>query len=89
MHAKDVRETHNLVHQEGRPYFYREKSGLWDWEADDVVFRPLYPRGVLVSPADTSKRRTLTSGELEKLNQLSRLQPVRVMNFANMADLDF
>ncbi|KAE9968951.1 hypothetical protein EG328_007162 [Venturia inaequalis] len=88
VHSKDVRESHRLVYQDGRPYFYREKSALWDWEADDVEFRPLYPRGLLVSPVDTSKGRTLTNGELEKLNQLSRLQPIRAINFAN-GDLVF
>lgn len=88
VHAKDVRESHRLVYQDGRPYFYREKSALWEWEADDVEFRPLYPRGLLVSPVDTSKGRTLTNGELEKLNQLSRLQPIRAINFAN-GDLVF
>jgi hypothetical protein len=83
VHSKDVRESHNLILQHGRPYFFREKSDLWDWGTDEVAFRPLYLRGVVVAPTRGFSGRSLTEGEVDKLNQLAQLQPVRADGFTN------
>jgi hypothetical protein len=86
VHAKDVRDSHELIHVAGRPYFYRERSELWDWEDKDVVFRPLYPSGVYVVPADGVEGRALTDDEIRKLKELAQLQPVTAAGFANVQE---
>jgi len=84
-HAKDVRESHKLVYRHGRPYYYRERSELWDWNAGDVVFEPLYPSGLLVRPENADGRRALTTGELDKLRELAQIYQgsLKVEGFLN------
>jgi hypothetical protein len=48
VHVKDVRETHRLIYSNGLPYYYREKSELWDWDDDVAMFEPQYPSGLLI-----------------------------------------
>lgn len=88
VHAKDVRETHNLMYHNGQPYYYREKSELWDWEDDEVVFEPQYPSGMLVRARTSAEGiKVLTPDQLNKLQQLAQLQgPIKVVGFANLAD---
>ena len=89
VHSKDVRETHNLISRHGRPYFYRERSELYDWaEAAGAEFEHLYPSGVRVSPrADVQGPQELSSANLEKLRRLAAVQsPVSVQGFSNIAD---
>lgn len=90
VHVKDVRDTHNLIYHNDRPYYYREKSELWDWEDANVVFEPQYPSGVLVRPrASTEGLQVLTTDQLDKLQQLAQLQPVNVRGFAESAHAVF
>jgi hypothetical protein len=48
-HAADLRDNYELVRSrdDGRPYFFREKTPLFDWDAD-VEFEHLYGGGVVV-----------------------------------------
>ncbi|PWY73030.1 hypothetical protein BO70DRAFT_261501, partial [Aspergillus heteromorphus CBS 117.55] len=46
VHSKDVDQTHELVYQHGRPYFYREKSPLYNWGMSVLELQPRYPRGM-------------------------------------------
>ena len=91
VHAKEVRDTHKLIYRNDRPYYYRERSELWDWDDDKVEFEPQYPGGVLVHPrAGLEGRMELTAAQLDKLRQLAELQsPVTVSGFANLADAVF
>lgn len=86
VHAKDVRDTHTLMQLGGRPFYYREKSELWDWADEQIVFEPQYPRGTLIYPAENTTE--LASWQLKKLRKLAQLQPVKVAGFANVADED-
>ena len=89
MHSKEVRDTHHLIHRHGRPYFYRERSELYDWsEAAGVEFEHLYPSGVRVSPlADAQGPQELSDANLEKLKRLAAMQsPVSVQGFSNIRD---
>ena len=43
VNAKDVRETHDLIHKNGSPYYFREKSEQWDFGDDEIVYEPCYP----------------------------------------------
>ncbi|KAI9768080.1 MAG: hypothetical protein M1840_005114 [Geoglossum simile] len=90
VHSKEVRESHNLIHRHGRPYFFREKSELFDWadEEGKVEFEHLYGGGCVVAPvmAD-AENRMLTGAGLGKLKKLAGLQsPVITRGFANRAD---
>ncbi|KAJ5688866.1 Pyoverdine biosynthesis [Penicillium macrosclerotiorum] len=54
VHAEDVRDTHDLIYKNGQPYFFREKSEIFDWAENGlaVKFEHLYPCGVIIRPAD-------------------------------------
>lgn len=90
MHSKDVRDTHKLVYRYGRPYFFREKSELYDWPGDEiVVFEHLYPRGLLVRPKEGIRTpQTILNEEHNcKLMKLAELQgSVFVQGFTNLVD---
>ncbi|CCF35993.1 pyoverdine/dityrosine biosynthesis protein [Colletotrichum higginsianum] len=83
LHAKDVRDTHDLVMRGGRPWCFREKSELFDL-GDDVEIEHLYPTGIEVRPReDRGEDVKLDEAAREKLVRLARLQPVRVVGFEN------
>ena len=74
-HSQDVSGSHRLIERRGRPYYYREKSKLWDWDEDLVHVEPSYPRGLLVTPfkdADNG-RLLLEERYVQKLQELDRL----------------
>jgi hypothetical protein len=88
VHSKEVRGTHNLVFRDGQPYFYREKSTLWDWDDLAVDFEPQYPAGLLVRP---QRQQVVTLGQIhiDKLRQLARLYrgSISVVGFSNSVDV--
>ena len=88
VHSKDIRDTHTLVHRDGRPYFFREKSELYDWAPETVKLQHLYPSGLLVQPVPgLQEAATLEESSLAKLRQLAAIQSsVTVQGFANIAD---
>jgi hypothetical protein len=90
VHSKEVRETHNLIHRHGRPYFYRQKSELFDWAEEEgkVEFEHLYGGGCVVTPVmKDAEDRMLTAAGLGKLKKLAALQsPVIAKGFSNRAD---
>ncbi|KAK8070576.1 Pyoverdine/dityrosine biosynthesis protein-domain-containing protein [Apiospora hydei] len=92
-HAEDVRQTHTLVRhpRDGRPYYYRKKSPLWDdptcWNGDEVVFEPVYPHGLLVYPRISASQKTLSDKQTSQLRALARQYRGRVIvsGFTNAA----
>ena len=88
VHAKDVRETHNLVYSNGRPYFFREKSDLYDWAEGIAELQHLYPSGVKIMPKYGVEGATMLSEEnLHKIRELAvRQSPVLVHGFLNVVD---
>ncbi|KAK2044695.1 pyoverdine/dityrosine biosynthesis protein [Colletotrichum somersetense] len=83
LHAKDVRDTHDLVMKDGRPWCFREKSELFDL-GEDVEIEHLYPTGIEVRPRENHEGDLkLDVAVREKLVRLARLQPVRVIGFEN------
>lgn len=89
-----MRETHSTQYRDdstgiNTPYFFREKSALWDWD-DDVVFEPRYPNTLLVRPRSSVAHGTksLTADQREKLQALRAVHtagPVIVEGFAEPA----
>ncbi|KAK4120749.1 hypothetical protein N657DRAFT_542630, partial [Parathielavia appendiculata] len=85
VHAKDVRETHDMVFKDGRPWCFRERSDLFDF-GDDVEIEHLYPCGVEIRPRANAVRAgeaRLDPAAEEKVVKLAALQPVRLVGFAN------
>ncbi|OJD28971.1 pyoverdine dityrosine biosynthesis [Diplodia corticola] len=92
VHSKDVRDTHVLVARDDEacsPYYFRERSGVWDWEDDEVVFEPVCPNRMVVRPSKkVNGLKSLSAEQLEKLKQLRAVHtagPVEVVGFANAA----
>ncbi|KAI1323440.1 Pyoverdine/dityrosine biosynthesis protein-domain-containing protein [Xylariaceae sp. FL0255] len=88
VHTKDVKETHTLITKDGRGYYFREKSDLWDSDPE-VMYTPRYPNLLIVSPArvDLYNAKVLSSSQLEKLEMLRGVHttgPVIVVGFANV-----
>ncbi|KAH1532952.1 hypothetical protein KXV78_003955 [Aspergillus fumigatus] len=87
VHAEDVRETHELVYKNGQPYYFREKSKLFDWVEDGlrVKFEPLYPCGLIIRPGDIDDSRpppSISHLPMHKVRQLSTgLSPVVLRGF--------
>ena len=88
VHAADVAHTHDLVHHNGRPYCFREKSDLYDWGDMKVSFEHLYPCGLIVRPyLDTLELHSLRSIDMAKLRGLANHQsPVIARGFANTTE---
>lgn len=72
VHVEDVRDSHDLIYRHGRPYFYRERSPLFEWRAGQVEFEPSYLRNTLVRPRESIEG---VNGDLENLNSLASVQP--------------
>ena len=84
VHSKDVRDSHVPVLRNGRPYFFREKSPLYDWAEGRAELEHLYPSGLLVRARDNAQ--ILQDADIEKLKDLAALQSsVEVQGFVNIA----
>ncbi|KAJ5626626.1 hypothetical protein N7528_004053 [Penicillium herquei] len=94
VHAENVRETHDLIHKNGRPYFFRERSDIFDWAADglSVKFEHLYPCGLIIRPSDIDNVNpppSITAIPMHKVRQLSNtMSPVILRGFAETLDED-
>lgn len=88
VHAQDAKSSHNLVHRGGRPYFFREKSPLYDWEEDIVEFEHLYPQGLIAKAKPSlAAKPVISEANLACLRGLAALQgDVKIEGFANVED---
>ncbi|KAJ5673209.1 hypothetical protein N7507_002336 [Penicillium longicatenatum] len=88
VHAEDVRETHDLVYKNGQPYFFRERSDLFDWPSDglSVKFEHQYPCGLIISPTDIDNVNpppSISAIPMHKVRKLSNgMSPVILRGFA-------
>ena len=89
-HAMDLRETHDLIYKDGRPYLYRERSNLFDWAGMAVEFEHLYPCGLIVRPTEQLKGQlSLRDIDMGKLRKLTENQsPVILRGFADTTEQD-
>lgn len=84
VHAEDVRDTHELVCRNGRPYCFREKSELFDFGSANVEFEHLYPCGLIVHAHGNPSLRDV---DVKKLRALAELQsPVVLRGFSETTD---
>jgi Pyoverdine/dityrosine biosynthesis protein len=88
VHAGDVRETHDLVLRDGRPYHFREKSELWDFGDTKVEFEHLYPCGIVIRPApEMGTQPSLRDVDVTRVRKLAEVQsPVILRGFAETTD---
>jgi len=90
VHAKDVRDTHELVMKEGRAWCFRERSELFEL-GEDVEIEHLYSCGIEVRPraaaSQAGEEARLSPSAEEKVRQLAALQPVRLVGFADAPQL--
>jgi hypothetical protein len=66
----DNREDVELVHKDGRPWYYRVKSDLYSW-AQPVDIEPQYPCGLIIRPKETE---SISAADLDmlKLRELAQ-----------------
>ena len=94
VHAEDVRDTHDLIYKNGRPYYFRERSDVFNWAEDgvSVKFEHLYPCGLIIRPADIDNVKpppSLSTLPMRKVRQLSHsMSPVILRGFAETLQED-
>lgn len=91
-----MRDTHLLIRRddcEARPYYFREKSDLWDWGEDaGVVFEPRYPNCLVVRPSSVrgEGEKRLSAEQVGRVRELMGVHtagPVVVEGFVNGGDV--
>ncbi|KAJ6131835.1 Pyoverdine biosynthesis [Penicillium samsonianum] len=94
VHAEDVRDTHDLIYKNGQPYYFRERSSLFDWAEDglSVKFEHLYPCGLIIRPADIDNVNpppSIRSIPMKKVRQLSNgMSPIVIRGFSETLEED-
>ncbi|KAJ5134832.1 hypothetical protein N7448_000145 [Penicillium atrosanguineum] len=94
VHAEDVRDTHDLIYKNGQPYYFRERSEIFNWAEDgiSVKFEHLYPCGLIIRPADIDNVNpppSITALPMRKVRQLSNsMSPVIVRGFSETLQED-
>lgn len=80
----DNREDVELVHKDGRPWYYREKSDLYKW-SESVEIEPQYPCGLIIRP--TKSNTSVTDLDMLKLRGLvQENSPVVLRGFNDTRD---
>ncbi|KAJ4988867.1 taurine catabolism dioxygenase TauD [Stagonosporopsis vannaccii] len=82
-------DKYELIHRNGRPYFFRAKSDLFDWSADgcEVDFEHLYPTGLIIRP--TAGAPSMTSIPMKKVRTLANtFSPVVLRGFSDTEERD-
>ncbi|KAJ4375523.1 hypothetical protein N0V86_007055 [Didymella sp. IMI 355093] len=85
-HTVDLND-YELIHKNGRPYFFRAKSELFDWTADgcDVTFEHLYPTGIIIRPSVGSP--SMTTIPMKKVRTLTNaFSPIVLRGFTNTTE---
>ncbi|KAJ5919634.1 hypothetical protein N7454_009469 [Penicillium verhagenii] len=88
VHAEDVRDTHDLIYKNGKPYYFRERSELFDWSSNGIAvkFEHQYPCGLIIRPADIDNVKappSISDIPMEKVRKLSNgMSPVILRGFA-------
>ncbi|KAI0465983.1 Pyoverdine/dityrosine biosynthesis protein-domain-containing protein [Xylaria cf. heliscus] len=89
VYPDQVRDTHELIYKDGRPYFFRVKSDLFDWSSSglQVDIEHLYPCGIIIRPVNRSPSMRLIP--MQKVRHLSNhFSPVVLRGFSETLDED-
>ncbi|KAI1176519.1 Pyoverdine/dityrosine biosynthesis protein-domain-containing protein [Nemania sp. FL0916] len=95
VHAKDVCDTHDLITKDGRGYYFREKSSLWDL-GPDITCEPRYPNTLVVRPTSVDRchggETKLSADQMNAFAALKRAHtagPVLLAGFSTGTDESF
>ncbi|KAH8657508.1 Pyoverdine/dityrosine biosynthesis protein-domain-containing protein [Tricladium varicosporioides] len=81
--AAQLHSTHDLIYRYGRPYYFREKSELFNWDID-VEFEPLYPSGLLIHPSAETSPISAMHLPMQKVRSLSiTMSPIILRGFTD------
>ena len=84
-------ESLELIHEDGRPSYFREISPLLSWAEDrgGISCIPLYPCGWLLKPAQGAMSLSVKDIDAPKVRSLSeRNSPIVLRGFANAINRD-
>lgn len=87
----DADENFELVYEDGRPSFYREKTDLLSWEKAQggITCEPIYPAGLLIRPQGGAGKLSIEDIDGAKVRALAvRNSPVILRDFAKTRDRD-
>ncbi|KAF9776901.1 hypothetical protein IL306_004846 [Fusarium sp. DS 682] len=87
----DSDETLELVYNDGRPSYYREKSPLLSWAEDKggITVDPMYPAGLVIRPANGPGSLTIDNIDTKKARALSEINsPVVLKGFVKKPNRD-
>lgn len=84
-------DTFELIHEQGRPSYFREKSPLLSWgEAKGgIICEPVYPAGMIIRPAAGRNKMSMEDIDAEKVRGLAEVNsPVVLRGFAKTTNRD-
>ncbi|KAF4968849.1 hypothetical protein FSARC_3815 [Fusarium sarcochroum] len=87
----DGDDSLELVYENGRPHYYREKSSLLSWAEDKggIMVDPIYPAGLSIRPANGPGSLTLDDIDTQKVRALSEINsPIVLKGFVKKPNRD-
>ncbi|KAF3055077.1 Spore wall maturation protein DIT1 [Daldinia childiae] len=87
----DANDSFELVYEDNRPSYFREKSDLLSWATDKggITCEPLYPAGVLIRPAAGRGALSIRDVDGPKVRALAqRNSPVILRGFSHTRSRD-
>lgn len=82
-------DAYELVYENSRPTYFREKSPLLSWGEDKggIICEPLYPSGLLVRPAAGPNKMAIQDVDAAKVRALAEVNsPVTLRGFSKTTD---
>lgn len=87
----DASGKYDLVYENGRPSFYREKTDLLSWGDDKggITCEPIYPAGLIIRPANGPSALSIEDVDGPKVRALATINsPVILRDFGKTGDRD-
>lgn len=82
-HKSGIEKTHELIEKDGRPYCFRDRSPVWDWEGVEFEFE--YPKMLIIraKPIEGKEAPRLGEIEMKKIKELAKgFSPVITSGFS-------
>ena len=77
---------YELVLQDGKPFYYRQKSDLFNWSEVKINVEPIYPCGFLISPKN-KETVSMSALDMKKVRVLAELNsPIVLRGFGETTD---
>lgn len=81
--------THDIVHSDGRPSYFRERANIFNWHNMDVTFEYMYPCGIIIKPVDPMSVYPLCMVDMQKVRKLAlTCSPIVLRGFSHPRDRD-